>query len=159
MLVHVSAEDVLSAFDTELTALESTLATIVAPTACADLKQLADVCRSGLESARQSPGGASTPGTEVLEEHFAALRAAVEAVPHIAFSAPLNTLDTYVPPPEFDTILQHLRFRPADGPAPRTVWLHGAPGLGKSALCRALYDHYHTVRTVKYVHRGSAASP
>lgn len=49
----------------------------------------------------------------------------------------------YKPPSEWPTVLQHMLAKP---PVARHLFVHGAPGIGKSAMSDALYARWEQVQ-------------
>jgi hypothetical protein len=139
----------LEDYEAELAAIERKLDKVVVPNALAVPQRIARQCRDALASTGASSSAApASPGD--LKALFAKLRGAVEAIPPTAYrAAPRNNPGLYVAPPELEAVVQHVCSGGAGGIAPRPVLLHGAPGLGKSALARALHDRYHAVRTTE----------
>lgn len=133
----------LANYRAELDRAERELDDVVAPNALAEPRRAAAQCRDAL--AKLDPAAAVPAFVEAL---FAKLRAAVKAIPPSARRAPLRNDARYVPPPELEAVLQHLRGPGTEGGARQPVWLFGAPGLGKTALACALHDRYHSARSL-----------
>jgi transcriptional regulator with AAA-type ATPase domain len=137
----------LADYAAELTTIERNLSKVVALNALLVPQRIALQCRGALTSAEEASADATAASSGTLEVLFAKLRLAVKSIPHTAFQAQRKGSDLYVPPPELEDVVQYVCSGGAGGIAPRPVLLHGAPGLGKSALVRALHDRYHAVRT------------
>ena len=133
----MQAKYLLDDYQAELAEIESTLSDIVAPNALAEPRRIAAQCHDAL---------ARHTAPDLVEELFKKLRDAVNAVPPFAKRAPLRNDRRYVPHHELETVVRHVCSRSSDGSAPRPVWVHGAPGIGKSSLVCALHDRYHSVR-------------
>ena len=110
--------------------------------------QIASQCKIALEKARAARGSDIAAALKYAEERLAELTAAVQAIPSFARRRRLGKARLFVPPPELAIIVQHI----CSGYGAATVWLHGAPGQGKSALAKGLHDHCHDVRYFSLAH-------
>jgi len=135
----------LDNYTAELAGLKGKLSKVIAPSAFAELQRIATQCHEALASARESSAGATPVSSGTFEKLFEKLHCAVEAIPKAALWAPLHHNARYVPPSEFEIVAQHV-CSSGDGGFTLPILLHGAPGLGKSALARALHDRYQSVR-------------
>lgn len=142
------AELNLGTLTSELGKLDTELKRVTAPNERSEPERLRKECRmqcDALALQLQQPVAASTAAgfpaaVGDLKEFLAALRSALAAVPVYARKQVQSGF--YVPPPEFGQVLQHLT---RGGGKAKSVFVHGAPGLGKSAMAREVENCYHKV--------------
>lgn len=89
-----------------------------------------------LAAAQQRGEQPSAAALQTYRQCMADLRSDLEAVPE--YGRKKMQTGVYVPPREFQSVLELL-----NAGSNTAVYVHGSPGLGKSAMARHLEDRYH----------------